>query len=94
MDILVADLIALIEEVGHGPVDLLGHSMGGRVALGVVLARPDLINSLILMDTSAWSFLSRSDESIAWIWWPSTREAFDPARGVPSSFGLVGLRGR
>ncbi len=86
MDILVADLIALIEEVGHGPVDLLGHSMGGRVALGVVLARPDLINSLILMDTSAWSFIP-PDESIAQLV-AKYMEAFDPARGVPSSFGF------
>src|SRR5271157_3434474 len=52
---LVADLVAFLEAVGGGPVDLLGHSMGGRVALGTVLSRPDVVSSLILMDTSAWS---------------------------------------
>ena len=59
---LSADLAALLEAEGHGPVDLLGHSMGGRVVMGVVLARPDLVRSLILMDTSAWSFLPPDKE--------------------------------
>ena len=31
---LSADLAALLEAVGGGPVDLLGHSMGGRVVMG------------------------------------------------------------
>jgi pimeloyl-ACP methyl ester carboxylesterase len=88
IDILVDDLISFIEEVGQGPVDLLGHSMGGRVALGVVLARPDLIHSLILMDTSAWSFIP-PDDSIAQLL-AKYMENFDPARGVPSTFGLIG----
>jgi pimeloyl-ACP methyl ester carboxylesterase len=88
IDILVADLVALIEEVGQAPVDLLGHSMGGRIALGVVLARPDLVHSLILMDTSAWSFIP-PDESMAQLL-AKYMENFDPARGVPSTFGLVG----
>ena len=53
---LSADLVAFIEAVGSGPVDLLGHSMGGRVVMGLVQDRPDLVRSLILMDTTAWSF--------------------------------------
>jgi pimeloyl-ACP methyl ester carboxylesterase len=88
IDQLVADFVAFLEAVGGGPVDLLGHSMGGRVALGVVLGRPDLVSSLILMDTSAWSFMP-PDENIramvrAWI------EAFDPARGMPEKLGPFG----
>jgi pimeloyl-ACP methyl ester carboxylesterase len=55
--------------------------MGGRVSLHVVLDRPDLVSSLILMDTSAWSFMP-PDENIralvrAWI------TGFDPAGGMP-----------
>jgi 2-succinyl-6-hydroxy-2,4-cyclohexadiene-1-carboxylate synthase len=56
LDQLTADLVGLLERVGGGPVDLLGHSMGGRVALGVALARRDLVRSLILMDTFAGPF--------------------------------------
>ncbi|CAB4891385.1 unannotated protein [freshwater metagenome] len=51
---LVADLEAWAETVVGEPFDLLGHSMGGRVVLEFALARPDLVRSLILMDTTAW----------------------------------------
>jgi pimeloyl-ACP methyl ester carboxylesterase len=88
IDQLVADLAGFLEAAGNGPVDLLGHSMGGRVALGLVLSRPDLVSSLVLMDTSAWSFMP-PDEGIrqlvqAWI------EAFEPARGMPETLSLGG----
>lgn len=87
---LVADLAGFLEAVGDGPVDLLGHSMGGRVALRLFLSRPDLVSTLVLMDTSAWSFVP-PDESIrvlmsAWI------TAFDPARGMPKE-GRLGPLG-
>ena len=62
--------------------------MGGRVSLGVVLARPDLIRSLVLMDTSAWSFLPDDEEVRTMV--ADYMEAFDPARGMPSSFGISG----
>jgi 3-oxoadipate enol-lactonase len=88
IDLLTADLVEFIERVADGPVDLLGHSMGGRVSLGVALARPDLIRSLILMDTSAWSFHS-ADESVRSLV-ANFLSQFDPAQGVPTSFGMVG----
>ena len=53
---LTNDLIALIEHAGKGPVDLLGHSMGGRVVMLAAIARPDLVRSLILMNTTATKF--------------------------------------
>jgi 2-succinyl-6-hydroxy-2,4-cyclohexadiene-1-carboxylate synthase len=86
IDQLVADLAVFLDSVGNGPIDLLGHSMGGRVAMGLVLSRPELVGSLMLMDTSAWSFLP-PDDSIrqlvkAWI------EAFDPAQGMPESMSV------
>ncbi len=59
IDVLVADTVAVIEEVaasGGGPVHLLGHSMGGRVVQQLTLERPDLVASLIPMDTTAAAF--------------------------------------
>jgi pimeloyl-ACP methyl ester carboxylesterase len=86
IDQLVDDLVAFLDAVGGGPVDLLGHSMGGRVVMGVALSRPDLVGSLVLMDTSAWSFLppdpTLRDLVRAWI------EAFDPTQGMPATFNF------
>lgn len=81
IDQLAADLIAAIESEAGGPVDLLGHSMGGAIALRVTLARPDLVRSLVLMDTSAWSF-APEDEAMAGMM-RAFLEAFDPTGGLP-----------
>ena len=52
-DTLTAALVAFLErEVGE-PVDLLGHSLGGRVVIPIAADRPDLVRSAILMDTWA-----------------------------------------
>jgi pimeloyl-ACP methyl ester carboxylesterase len=40
----------LREVIGEG-VDLLGHSMGGRIVLPVAFERPESVRSLVLMDT-------------------------------------------
>ena len=52
-DLLLADFVAAVEELGIAPFDLLGHSMGGVIAMRCALDRPDLVASLVLMDTSA-----------------------------------------
>ncbi len=53
---LTSDLIAVLEAAEAPRVDLLGHSMGGRIAMQAAIARPDLVRSLILMNTSAAAF--------------------------------------
>ena len=45
-----ADLIAFIEGLGAGPVNLLGHSRGGHLAFRVAQQRPDLLRKLILAE--------------------------------------------
>ena len=85
---LAADLAAFLDAVGGGPVDLLGHSMGGRVVMTMVLERPDLVRSLILMDTSAWSFQPPDEEIRAMV--RQFIDSFDPAAGMPSGFSLEG----
>ena len=88
IDQLAADLTGFLDALGEGPVDLLGHSMGGRVVLGVVLARPDLVRSLILMDTSAWSFLPPDDEIRALV--HGFINSFDPSGGMPATLSMGG----
>jgi pimeloyl-ACP methyl ester carboxylesterase len=53
IDQLTTDLAAVVDELELAPFDLLGHSMGGIVAMQYALARPDTLRSLILMDTFA-----------------------------------------
>ena len=49
-----ASMVAgLIEEIGDGPVHLVGVSFGGMIAQTTVLARPDLIRSLTLIGTAS-----------------------------------------
>ena len=50
---LAADLGAFLTAVDVPRCDLLGHSMGGMVALRLALAEPARVDSLLLMDTSA-----------------------------------------
>jgi len=43
-------MAAFVEHVGGGaPVSIIGNSMGGATAIGVTLARPDLVHRLVLM---------------------------------------------
>lgn len=46
---MAADLAEVIVSLG-APVDLLGHSMGGKAAMQLALTRPDLIRRLIVAD--------------------------------------------
>jgi pimeloyl-ACP methyl ester carboxylesterase len=50
---LVSDLCCVFDAAGIARADLLGHSLGGMVALRFALAHPERVASLILMDTSA-----------------------------------------
>ncbi|MFX0547050.1 alpha/beta fold hydrolase [Roseovarius sp. S1116L3] len=46
---MAADLAEVIE-AEDGPVDVLGHSMGGKAAMVLALTQPDLVNRLIVAD--------------------------------------------
>src|SRR5882762_5525191 len=44
------DVIAFIEQLDTGPVDLMGHSRGGHISFRVAQRRPDLLRKLILAE--------------------------------------------
>jgi 2-succinyl-6-hydroxy-2,4-cyclohexadiene-1-carboxylate synthase len=50
---LAEDLLGFLDALGVSRCDLLGHSMGGMLALRAVLAQPERVASLLLMDTAA-----------------------------------------
>jgi pimeloyl-ACP methyl ester carboxylesterase len=48
----MAEMVAeLLEELGE-PVTLVGHSMGGKVAMTLALRRPELLTALVVVDIS------------------------------------------
>ncbi|MEO6885841.1 MAG: alpha/beta hydrolase [Jatrophihabitantaceae bacterium] len=53
MDTLTADVRGLIEHLAVGPVHYVGLSMGGFVGLRLAARHPELVRSLVLLDTSA-----------------------------------------
>jgi pimeloyl-ACP methyl ester carboxylesterase len=53
MDTLAADAAALVKQLNAAPCHFAGLSMGGFVAMRMGIRYPDLVRSLILMETSA-----------------------------------------
>jgi pimeloyl-ACP methyl ester carboxylesterase len=51
-----AAVIGFLEQADLGPVDLLGVSMGGWIALDVAAKRPDLVRTLILAGSGGLRF--------------------------------------
>ncbi|MEU4075891.1 alpha/beta hydrolase [Streptomyces venezuelae] len=54
VEALAAQVIAVIEDAGTGPVDLLGFSMGSPVSAAVAALRPDLVRRLVLV--AGWAY--------------------------------------
>ncbi len=53
MDTLAEDAAALIEKLEYNPCHFAGLSMGGFVGMRLAIRRPELLKSLILLETSA-----------------------------------------
>jgi 3-oxoadipate enol-lactonase len=53
MENLYADAVALIEALHCAPCHFVGLSVGGFIGMRIGIRRPELLKSLILMDTSA-----------------------------------------
>ena len=56
LDIFAADVIGVADAVGFDRFVVLGHSMGGMITQLLVLANPDRVAGLILMDTGHGAF--------------------------------------
>ncbi|MDQ2727408.1 MAG: alpha/beta hydrolase [Actinomycetota bacterium] len=90
-----ADVVAVIDDLVGGPVDLVGSSWGALIALAVASERPELVGRLVLVDIEPSSASGAadvprrprrfSDVVAAGDWWRSTNPH------APSE--LVGLLG-
>lgn len=70
------DCLALSRHLGLSSVNLLGHSMGGFVALDLAIRYPDCVNKLILAGTS--SFSSRRNNSLLSNWASYLEKGMEP----------------
>jgi 2-succinyl-6-hydroxy-2,4-cyclohexadiene-1-carboxylate synthase len=53
LEVQSADLATLLDELDVGPADVVGYSMGARLALHLALLHPDRVSSLVLESPSA-----------------------------------------
>jgi pimeloyl-ACP methyl ester carboxylesterase len=61
---MAGDVVRLIEAAGAGPVTVVGHSMGGKVAMTLALTRPELLRRLIVVDIAPVRYESGYDRLI------------------------------
>lgn len=57
---MAGDIAQLVDRLDAGPVDLLGHSMGGKAAMCLALQQPDRLARLILVDIAPVAYGHRS----------------------------------
>lgn len=61
---MAADLAQTIKHTG-GPVDIVGHSMGGKAAMTLALTRPELLRRLIVADIAPVTYQHDQSQFIA-----------------------------
>lgn len=61
----VRDVEGLIAQIGSGPVDVIGHSFGGRIAAALAARRPTLIRRLVLEEAIGGASTPRPPEQEA-----------------------------
>src|SRR5690606_38904659 len=57
-----ADLASIIEDLGPGPVHVVGNSAGGNVVLNLITARPDLVKSAAVHEPGPFGLLGDSGD--------------------------------
>ncbi len=52
-DAMTSDIVRLLDHLGHARVDLMGYSMGGRIAAALVVGHPERFNCAVLAGVGA-----------------------------------------
>ncbi len=61
---MAADLLRVLEREGMDRVTVLGHSMGGKVAMAMALTAPRQVDGLIVADMAPVTYENRGHDSI------------------------------
>lgn len=72
----IDDLVDLVETRLTGPVNIIAQSMGGLVAVGLALRKPEVIRRMVLFATSAGVDMARFGAAD---WRPDYRETYPDA---------------
>jgi esterase len=51
-DLMVEDLHELVTDLGEQNINIIGHSMGGKTAIGFAARYPDLVEKMVIADIS------------------------------------------
>ncbi|RYU71113.1 alpha/beta fold hydrolase [Aliivibrio finisterrensis] len=62
--LLASDVIQLLAHLSISSAHIIGHSMGGKVAMAIADQKPDLIKSLIVLDMAPISYPERKHDAV------------------------------
>ncbi|QEW05616.1 alpha/beta fold hydrolase [Nitrincola iocasae] len=60
--LMAADVLELLDDLGLDRVDMIGHSMGGKVAMQLAMHQPERLNKLMVVDIAPVSYAHDHDE--------------------------------
>ncbi|AIJ07176.1 2-succinyl-6-hydroxy-2,4-cyclohexadiene-1-carboxy late synthase MenH and related esterases, alpha/beta hydrolase fold [Edwardsiella anguillarum] len=63
-DLLAEDLIALIDAYGLAPLDIIGHSMGGKAAMRLAALAPQRLRRLVVLDMAPVAYPTRRHDAV------------------------------
>ncbi|MGD8347690.1 MAG: alpha/beta fold hydrolase [Gammaproteobacteria bacterium] len=93
---MAGDVTRLIRRLGIGPSHLLGHSMGGKVAMALALAEPELVADMVIADIAPVSYAHDHDElidAVLGLSLDAIASRADADRALESAIPEPGLRG-
>lgn len=61
-DLMVEDFHELVTDVGETAINIIGHSMGGKTAIGFAAKYPELINKMVVADISHKAYPMHHDQ--------------------------------
>ncbi|MBL1321074.1 MAG: alpha/beta fold hydrolase [Methylophaga sp.] len=63
-DLMVEDLVELFDDLNLNKADIIGHSIGGKVAMAFAAAYPERLNKLVVVDISPREYAGDSSHIV------------------------------